>query len=66
KRAADFPYRMPLWPLPAILAIVIWLLLFVATGMKLMISGVMVIATGLVIYLVKARIAGDWPFKRIV
>ncbi len=66
KRAADFPYRMPLWPVPAILAIVIWLLLFVATGMKLMISGIMVIATGLVIYLVKARIAGDWPFKRIV
>lgn len=66
KRAADFPYRMPLWPVPAILAIVIWLLLFVATGIKLMISGIMVIVTGLVIYLVKARIAGDWPFKAIV
>ncbi len=63
KNKIDFPYKMPLFPLPIILAIAMWLFILISTGSKLMFGGLIVIACGLIVYFFKAAIAREWPFK---
>ncbi|MET0299295.1 MAG: amino acid permease [Flavitalea sp.] len=58
-----FPFRMPLYPLPALIAIALWIGILVSTGWTMMISGMIAIATGLIVYLVKANFTKEWPFK---
>lgn len=58
-----FKWHMPLFPIPVILAILIWAAIFYSTGIQMIASGLIVIALGIVVYLVKARRNGEWPFK---
>ncbi len=63
KRNGDeFPYKMPLFPLPVFLAIAMWLFILISTGNKLMFSGLIVIFLGTVVYFIKARFQKQWPF----
>ena len=55
-------YKMPLYPLPVILVILIWLLIFISTGFSFMISGLLVITSGLVAFLIKTFKNKEWPF----
>lgn len=55
-------WKMPLFPLPVIIAALTWLAVFFSTGSAMMISGLVVIGAGLVVFLVKSRIAKEWPF----
>ncbi len=55
KGKAHFAWKMPLYPLPALLAIVMWAFIFYSTGTKMMLGGLIVISLGLVAYAVKAR-----------
>lgn len=48
-------WRMPLYPIPVILAIAIWLFIFYSTGPDMMLSGIKVMALGLVAYLIKNK-----------
>ncbi|WP_118973071.1 APC family permease [Taibaiella koreensis] len=64
RKASDFPYKMPLFPLPVVLAIVMWGALFFATGAMLMLAGIGVTALGAAVYLVQARMRREWPFRR--
>ncbi|MBN9297626.1 MAG: amino acid permease [Filimonas sp.] len=57
-------WRMILYPLPVLLAIVIWILLFLSTGWKMIYSGLIVIGLGGIAYLIKAKLAKEWPFER--
>lgn len=50
---AHLPYKMPLYPLPVILVIIIWALVFYSTGKDFMLSGTAVIAAGIIAYLIK-------------
>lgn len=59
---ADFPFRMPFYPLPVLLAIGIWVFIFVSTGLTFMLSGLSVIGLGIVAYLVSAGVQKRWPF----
>lgn len=63
RNTSEFPYKMPFFPLPAILAIIMWAALFIATGTTMMISGLTVIAAGTLVYMIKARMNKEWPFK---
>jgi fructoselysine transporter len=54
---ATFPYKMPFYPLPIVVAIIMWALLFLSTG-KIMIWGLVAIATGTLVYVVKNRLGG--------
>lgn len=57
-----FPYKMPLFPIPVILAIVIWVGILVSTGYKMFLSGLVVIALGVLVYGIKAWVERQWPF----
>jgi fructoselysine transporter len=50
KGKAFFPWKMPLYPLPLILAILIWGAIFFSTGTKMMISSIVVISLGILAY----------------
>ncbi|MFD2932432.1 APC family permease [Spirosoma flavum] len=64
RAASEFPFRMPLYPLPVLLAIVIWLFIFFSTGVTFMLSGVTVIGLGTVAYLISAGVRKQWPFEQ--
>jgi amino acid transporter len=64
KSGVRFPYKMPLFPVPAILAIAMWLFILISTGSNLMFGGLIVILCGLVVYFIKAGINKEWPFMK--
>jgi fructoselysine transporter len=55
------PFRMWLFPIPAVLAIILWLALFIATGQR-MLFGVVAIAAGVVVFLIRSKGLKQWPF----
>ena len=57
------PYKMPLYPLPVLLVIAMWLLIFYATGLIIMISFLLVVGSGLVVYFIMANFKRQWPFN---
>lgn len=62
RRGIDLPFRMWLYPLPAIAAGALWLFVLVTTGWKLVAIGFAVLALGVVLYLIRARTVREWPF----
>ncbi len=61
---SKLPFKMPLYPLPVILAIAMWLYVFYATGLAVIISFLIVLTSGLLVYFIKAKINKDWPFSK--
>jgi len=59
-----FPYKMPLFPLPVYLAILIWIGILISTSLKMVMGGFIAIATGTVVYFIKAKVNGEWPFQK--
>ncbi|QDK83267.1 amino acid permease [Spirosoma sp. KCTC 42546] len=62
RTAVEFPFRMPLYPLPVILAIGIWLFIFFSTGLTFMVSGLTVIGLGIITFLISSGVRKQWPF----
>jgi amino acid transporter len=56
------PFKMWLYPLPAVVTIFGWAALFLATGRKFVFGGLFVILLGTAVYLVQARYRREWPF----
>ena len=46
-------FRMPLYPLPVIIAITVWLWIFVSTGKEFVISGCIVMLGGVIAFAIK-------------
>ena len=59
-----FPFKMWLYPLPAIVAILMWIGLFLSTGFYFVLGGLGMIILGTVVYLVRAFKLNDWPFVK--
>ncbi len=57
-----FAWKMPLFPLPVVLAIIIWLGIFYSTGV-MMWWALVVIGAGLAAYFIKAKVNNEWPLK---
>ena len=57
KGKSFFPWKMPLYPLPLILAILIWGGIFFSTGQKMMISGLVVTALGLIAFYIAKKLS---------
>ncbi len=50
KKKEAMPYKMILFPLPAIIAIVVWLFIFYSSGLPYILGALGVIASGMVVY----------------
>ena len=64
RKKDEFPYKMPLFPLPVYLAILIWLFILFSTGWKMILSGFVVISLGTITYFIKASISKEWPYNK--
>ena len=56
------PFRVPLFPLPPLLALAGWLWLFVSTGRVAMAFGLGTLAIGALVFMARARMTRNWPF----
>ena len=56
------PYKMPLYPLPVILVIAMWLFIFYATGLAIILSFLIVFLSGLIVYFMYAKFKKQWPY----
>ncbi|MBD5604055.1 MAG: amino acid permease, partial [Candidatus Eremiobacteraeota bacterium] len=63
-RGTRAPYRMWLYPLPAVAALCGWIAIFVASGPKAMTFGLVSLVAGVAVYVVRAKRASDWPYAR--
>jgi amino acid transporter len=62
-RGIRAPYRMRWFPVPALLALVGWVWVFVSAGGPAITFGLVSLGLGAVIFLARAAIARDWPFR---
>jgi len=62
KGTTNLPFKMPLYPIPVVLAILMWMFVFYATGLTIILSFAVVLTSGVIVYLVKAKIKNEWPF----
>ncbi len=56
------PFKMWLYPLPSLVALALWVLVLVSTGPRIVGLGFAVLAAGIGLYLIRAKMAADWPF----
>jgi fructoselysine transporter len=64
-QADHWPFRMWLYPVPALLAIVGWIAIFISTGRKPMLASLAAMAAGILVYLGRARLLRQWPFEEV-
>ncbi len=64
RESNTFPYKMPLFPLPVYIAIVLWAGILLSTGLKMILTGMLVILIGILVYFVKAKRNQEWPFSK--
>jgi amino acid transporter len=58
------PYRMWLYPLPAIVALIGWTFIFATTGVAVMLFGIGGLVIGIASFLVWSHRTAAWPFSR--
>lgn len=58
-----FPFKMPLYPVPVIIAIVLWIYILISTGSTLVQLALLIILLGLIVFLIKSKMEKEWPFK---
>jgi fructoselysine transporter len=63
RRKINFPFKMPFFPWPVYLAVILWAAILVATGIKLFLGALIAISSGAAVYFIKARLKKEWPFN---
>jgi fructoselysine transporter len=58
------PFKMWLYPLPAVLGILVWLFIFFSSGWYFILAALGIIAAGVIIFLARSRTERSWPFER--
>ncbi len=56
-----FPWKMPFYPVPVLIAIIIWICIFLSTGIK-MFYGITVAILGIIAFIIKSYVKKEWPF----
>jgi amino acid transporter len=59
------PFSMWLYPFPAVVALGGWLFILVASGLVYVLSGLVLMAVGILAYLWRARRQAEWPFATV-
>jgi fructoselysine transporter len=62
-KSEHWPFRMWLYPLPAVLAIAGWVAIFISTGREPMLDSLVVMTAGILVYMGRARMLRQWPFE---
>jgi amino acid transporter len=62
--AFRLPFRMWLYPLPAIVSIIIWLFLFFLSSKESIQIALGIIASGTIFFLIRAWNKAEWPFEK--
>lgn len=62
RKGQKFPFKMWLYPLPALASITLWLYLFITIGSQYIQIGLGVLSLGIVVYLVRAKLLTEFPF----
>ena len=70
--AERFPFKMWLYPVPIIVAVVGWVAIFLSTGsydffgvrVNFALAGLTMTAIGAVVFLLRARVLREWPFNK--
>src|SRR5665213_1270135 len=62
RRSGPAPFRIPLYPLPPLLALAGWVFLFWSTGIVGIAFGLGTLAAGALVYMIRARRTAMWPF----
>jgi amino acid transporter len=60
-----WPFRMWFYPIPVLLAIVGWIGIFLSTGFIPVFSSIVAMIIGLLVYMGRARMLGQWPFQQM-
>lgn len=63
-RGERAPYRMFLYPIPAIIALVGWAYVFYSAGFIPILFGLGSLALGVAVFLIQAAVRGQWPFEK--
>ncbi len=63
KKNVGFPFKMPFFPLPVYLAILMWFFILISTGYIMVLGGITATLIGAIVYFIKARIKKEWPFQ---
>jgi amino acid transporter len=58
-------YRMPLYPLPAAIALLGWIYIAASSGLHYILIGLGMVAAGTSIYLFKSKYEREWPFAAL-
>ena len=56
-------FRMPLYPLPAIVALAGWVYIVVSSNPRHIAIGLVMAMAGVILYLLRARQGREWPFN---
>ena len=59
------PFKMWLYPLPAVIAFFGWAFVFTTSGWGYVGVGVLTLAVGVVIFLIRAKLSATWPFRTV-
>ncbi len=59
------PFKMWLYPLPALIALLGWLFLFVTSGLWQMLYSVAALVFGLIAFLIWSKLRKSWPFIEV-
>jgi len=65
KKESSVRFLMPLYPLPAVVAFIGWLLILISSGAKNIIFAFAVTLAGVAAFLYKSRQEQRWPFETI-
>ncbi len=57
-------FQIPFYPLPVILVVIMWLMIFYATGLTIIKTFLLVAGSGIIVYILKAKFSKDWPFEK--
>jgi len=57
------PFKMWLYPLPAVIAFFGWAFVFTTSGWGYVGVGILTLAVGVVVFLIRAKLSATWPFR---
>jgi hypothetical protein len=65
-KSERWPFRMWFYPVPVILAILGWIAIFLSTGFVPIVSSLGAMTIGVLVYIIRARMLGQWPFENAI